>query len=111
MGGEESSAECFAKPRDEHVPKTYDTPDNEEDQEINEDPARIYRNKIKEAGELDRLSHLALSRFEYSEARRLLERLAELCGELEDREKEKTAYFSLSELHKSLEEYDQAQTI
>ena len=110
MGGEESSAECFAKPRDEHVPKTYDSPDNEEDQEINEDPARIYRNKIKEAGELDRLSHLALSRFEYSEARRLLERLAELCGELEDREKEKTAYFSLGELHKSLEEYDQAQT-
>ena len=110
MGGEESSAECFAKPRDEHVPKTYDSPDNEEDQEINEDPARIYRNKIKEAGELDRLSHLALSRFEYSEARRLLERLAELCGELGDREKEKTAYFSLGELHKSLEEYDQAQT-
>ena len=110
MGGEESSAECFAKPRDEHVPKTYDSPDNEEDQEVNEDPARIYRNKIKEAGELDRLSHLALSRFEYSEARRLLERLAELCGELGDREKEKTAYFSLGELHKSLEEYDQAQT-
>ena len=110
MGGGESSAECFAKPRDEHVPKTYDSPDNEEDQEINEDPARIYRNKIKEAGELDRLSHLALSRFEYSEARRLLERLAELCGELGDREKEKTAYFSLGELHKSLEEYDQAQT-
>ena len=110
MGGEESSAECFAKPRDEHVPKTYDSPDNEEAQEINEDPARIYRNKIKEAGELDRLSHLALSRFQYSEARRLLERLAELCGELGDREKEKTAYFSLGELHKSLEEYDQAQT-
>ena len=110
MGDGESSAECFAKPRDEHVPKTYDSPDNEEDQEVNEDPARIYRNKIKEAGELDRLSHLALSRFEYSEARRLLERLAELCGELGDREKEKTAYFSLGELHKSLEEYDQAQT-
>ena len=112
MGGEESSAECFAKPRDEHVPKTYDSPDNEEDQEINEDPlsAGNYRNKIKEAGELDRLSHLAPSRFEYSEPRRLSERLAELCGELGDREKEKTAYFSLGELHKSLEEYDQAQT-
>ena len=112
MGGGESSAECFAKPRDEHVPKTYDSPDNEEDQEINEDPlsAGNYRNKIKEAGELDRLSHLAPSRFEYSEPRRLSERLAELCGELGDREKEKTAYFSLGELHKSLEEYDQAQT-
>ena len=112
MGGEESSAECFAKPRDEHVPKTYDSPDNEEAQEINENPlsAKNYRDKIKEAVELDRLSNLALSRFEYSEARRFLERLAELCGELGDREKEKTAYFSLGELHKSLEEYDQAQT-
>ena len=112
MGDGESSAECFAKLRDEHVPKTYDSPDNEEDQEINEDPlsAGNYRNKIKEAGELDRLSHLAPSRFEYSEPRRLSERLAELCGELGDREKEKTAFFNLGELHKSLEEYDQAQT-
>ena len=89
MGGGESSAECFAKRRDEHVPK-----DNEEDQEIDEDPlsVRNYRNKIKEEGELDRLSHLALSRFEYPEPRRLAERLAELCGELGDREKEKTVF-------------------
>ena len=112
MVGNESSAECYAKPRDEHVPKTYDSPDNEVDQEINKDPlsARNYRDKIKEAGELEMLSQLALSRFKHSEARRLLERLAELCGELGDREKEKTAFFSLGELHKSLDEYDQAKT-
>ena len=112
MGGGESSAECFAKPRDEHVPKTYDSPDNEEDQEINESPlsARNYRQKIKEAVELDRLSRLALSRFKYSEARCLLEKLAELWGELEDREQEGNALFCLGELHKSLDEYDQAQT-
>ena len=112
MGGSQSSAEFLAKPGDEHVSKTHDSPNNEEDQEIHEDPlsARNYGDKIKEADELDRLSHLALSRFEYSEARRLLERLAELWGELGDREEEKTALFRLGELYKSLDAYDQAQT-
>ena len=112
MGGGQSSAEFLDKPGNEHVSKTHDSLDNEEDQEIHEDPlsTRNYRDKIKEADELDRLSHLALSRYEYSEARRLLESLAELWGELGDREEEKTALFRLGELYKSLDEYDQAQT-
>ena len=112
MAGSRDSAKCFAKPRNEHVPKTYDSPDNEEDQETNENPlsAKNYRDKIKEAVELDRLSHLALSRFEYSQARRHLERFAKLCGELGDRKIEGNALCRLGELHKSLEEYDQAQT-
>ena len=112
MAGSRDSAKCFAKPRNEHVPKTYDSPDNEEDQETNENPlsAKNYRDKIKEAVELDRLSHLALSRFEYSQARRHLERFAKLCGELGDKKKEGNALCRLGELHKSLEEYDRAQT-
>ena len=34
MGGSESSAKCFAKSCNEQVPKTYNSPDNEEDQDI-----------------------------------------------------------------------------
>ena len=111
MGGSQSSAECFTKPQSEYVPKTYDSSDNEEDQEINEDPlsARNYRETIKEVKELHMLSELALSRFEHSKVRRLSERLAELWGELGEREQENIELFRLGELHKSLDEYDQAQ--
>ena len=103
MGGSESSAKCFAKSCNEQVPKTYNSPDNEEDQDINEDPlsARNYRNKIKEAGELDIHSHLALSRFEYSEAT--------LSEEIGDRNEGASAYSDLGDVYRKLKDFEMAE--
>ena len=110
MGGSESSAELFAKLRDERVPKTQDTPDNEEDEEINEVflLARNSGDKEKEALVLHMLVDWAFSRFKYSKAKRLLERSAALWGEIGKREQESIALVRLGDLCKSDEEYEQA---
>ena len=111
MGDSESAAKLFGKLSNEYMPKTNDVPDNElEDDDIDKvfTMARNIGNKEEEAILLHMAGNWAFSKFEYSNAKSLLERSLALWQEIGKRQKESETLVLLGDLCKSVEEYEQA---